>query len=265
MIDAAKVAPSEYVPPTGRRIGGQLLDSTVSRLRAEEKPLRDSCAAHGVTVISDGWDDVDRSHLINLLMATNKGCFFDDTIKLSSSDHEDATAVANLIIKEIEHMGPLTVVQVVTDTCSVMEAAWRIIEKMFPWIACTCCAPHVLSLLLHDIAKIPEVARVIAKEKKVLNRFWGRKRRCRTKLREVVLKNHKKKLGLYRAAATRFARVVREIGRMLRLKADLKYIVDLPEYAAQDFRKKRGDADDDGDSDGEGGVRAILLDEEGFW
>jgi len=52
---------------------------------------------------------------------------------------------------------------------------------------------------------------------------------------------------------------------MLRLKAELKYIVDLPEYAQQDFRKKRGEDADDEDTDGEGGVRAILLDEEGFW
>mmetsp|Transcript_23597 Transcript_23597/g.53678 ORF Transcript_23597/g.53678 Transcript_23597/m.53678 type:complete len:104 (+) Transcript_23597:728-1039(+) len=55
------------------------------------------------------------------------------------------------------------------------------------------------------------------------------------------------------------------MGRMLRLKAELKYIVDLPEYAQQDFRKKRGEDADDEDTDGEGGVRAILLDEEGFW
>ena len=266
VIEAAKVAPGTYVPPSRRRIGGQLLDSTTSRLKAEEKPLRDSCTVHGKTVISDGWDDVDRSHLINFLVATTKGCFFDGTVMLSSDDHEDAKAVAKLIEKEIEHVGALTVVHVVTDTCAVMKAAWKIIEEKYPWITCTCCAPHVLSLLLHDIGKIPEVARVISKVKKVLNRFWGRKRWCRNKLREVVLKNHKKKLGLYRAAATRFAGTVREMGRMLRLKADLKYIVDLPEYSAQDFRKKRGaDGDDDEDLDGEGGVRAILLDEDGFW
>ena len=86
-------------------------------------------------------------------------------------------------------------------------------------------------------------------------------------MREVVHRNHGKKIGLYRAAPTRFAGHVREMGRLLRLKAELKYIVDLPQYGQQDFRKKRsaddGDADDD--TDGEGGVRALLLDETGFW
>jgi hypothetical protein len=267
VIEAAKTAPADYLPPSSKKIGGPLLESTTTRLKGEEAPLRAACTAHGCTVISDGWDDVEKTHLINFLIATNKGAFFDGTKALTSEDHEDATAVAQLIIKEIEHVGPTNVVQVVTDTCSVMKAAWKIIEEKFPWITCTCCAPHVLSLLVHDIAKIPQVASVIKKTKKVLNRFWGRKRWCRSKLREVVWRNHKKKLGLYRAAATRFAGVVREMGRMLRLKADLKYVVDLPEYAQQNFGKKRGDGDEeeDDDIDGEGGVRAIVLDEDGFW
>ena len=87
-------------------------------------------------------------------------------------------------------------------------------------------------------------------------------------MKEVTLHRLGKKLGLYRAAPTRFAGFVREMGRMLRLKADLKYIVDLHEYAAQDFRKKKaadGTAEDPDDLDGEGGVRMIVLDEEGFW
>lgn len=267
MIECAKTAPLSYKLPTRQNVGGKLLDDTVVRLRAEEVPLRETCVKHGCTVVSDGWDDVEKTHLINFLVATQKGAFFDGTFKLSSGDAEDAQAVATLMAKQIRHVGELTVVQVVTDTCSVMKAAWKILEKEFPWITCTCCAPHVLSLLLKDIAKIPAVKGVLEKVRKVLNRFWGRKRWCRNKLREVVQKNHGKKLGLYRAAPTRFAGHVREMGRMLRLKAELKYIVDLPEYGKQDFRKKRGadDADGDDDTDGEGGVRAILLDEAGFW
>ena len=81
-----------------------------------------------------------------------------------------------LISDEIERVGQYTIIQVCTDTCSVMKAAWKIIEKKFPWITCTCCAPHVLSLELKDMAKIPEVQAVIDKTGRVLNRFWGKKR-----------------------------------------------------------------------------------------
>jgi hypothetical protein len=266
MIECAKTAPQSYKVPSRMNISGLLLDQTTGRLKAAEEPLRKACEQHGCTVVSDGWDDIDKSHLINFLVATQKGSFFDGTFKLSSEDSEDAKAVAELLAKQIRHVGALNVVQVVTDTCSVMKAAWKKVEKEFPWITCTCCAPHVLSLLLKDIGKIQVVKAVLEKVRKVLNRFWGRKRWCRMKLREVTERNQGVKLGLYRAAPTRFAGHVKEMGRMLRLKAELKYIVDLPEYRQQDFGKKRAD-DADGDDDvvGEGGIRAIVLDEPGFW
>ena len=261
VLKAAQHSSDAYKPPTKDRLAGDLLESTTRRLMSEEEPLRKACMADGATVVSDGWDDVEHNHLINFLVATQKGAFFDGTVKLGSEDHENAEAVAKHIAAEIEKVGALKIVQVVTDTCSVMKKAWTIIEKKFPWITCTCCAPH-------DCA---EPAAQGHREdqgggrRKVLNRFW--ERWCRTFLRETVLKNHKKKLGLYRAAPTRFAGHVKEMGRMLRLKADLKYAVDSPEYAKQDFKKKKGseEADGDDDVDGEGGVKKILLDEEGFW
>lgn len=123
--------------------------------------------------------------------------------------------------------------QVCTDTCSTMKAAWRIIETKYPWITCTCCAPHVLSLELKDLAKLKEVESAISRTQRILNRFWGRQRWAHTKLREVTWKNHKKKIGLYRAKATRFAGKVREMARVLRLKADLQEVVISAEYAAK--------------------------------
>ena len=106
---------------------------------------------------------------------------------------------------------------------------------------------------------------------KILARFWGRKRWARTKLREVVKKNHGKDLGLYRAKVTRFAGKVRELGRLLRLKADLQEVVVSAEYAAQKWKQDKpaeadGDADDeDEDAAGEDLVKKIVLDEAGFW
>jgi predicted nucleic acid-binding Zn-ribbon protein len=263
-----KKAPASYVPPNANRFRYDLLDSTTARLKAEEAPTREAVLKDGGTVCSDGWDDVERNHLINFLIGNSKGMFFDGTIKLTSSDSEDATHVAKLICDAIETQGALSIVQVVTDTCSVMKSAWKIVEEKFPWITCTCCGPHVLSLELKDLAKIKEVADVIGKTGKVLNRFWGRTRWCRTRLREVAHKNHGKRIGLYRAKATRFAGKVREMGRVLRLKADLQEVVISADYSKQKWPKKKKDAeaeDDEEELDGEGGVKAILLDESGFW
>ena len=43
--------------------------------------------------------------------------------------------------------------------------------------------------------------------------------------------------------------------------------LDTAEYAKQDFKKKKDAEADEGDEDldGEGGVKQIILDEDGFW
>ena len=143
----------------------------------------------------------------------------------------------------------------------------------FKWITCTCCG-HVLSLELTDMGKIPEVAAIIKKVQRVLGRFWGRKRWARTKLREVTEKNHGKKIGLYRAKATRFAGKVREMARVLRLKADLHEVAISAEYKAQKWSPSRkekeaaaaeGDDEEEEEEDGEDPIKKILFDEAGFW
>eukprot|EP00965_Chrysotila_dentata_P034979 1163783-Pleurochrysis_carterae.AAC.2 len=59
-----------------------------------------------------------------------------------------------MIIKGMQAAGAqLDIVQVVTDTCSVMNSAWQIVEMRYPWVTATCCGPHVLSLELKDLAK----------------------------------------------------------------------------------------------------------------
>jgi hypothetical protein len=133
--------------------------------------------------------------------------FFEGTTQLTSETHEDAVSVANFLKEAIDKLAPpvATVVHVVTDTCSTMKGAWRIVERERPWISTTCCAPHVLSLLLKDIASIAEVSNVMDNMEQLLRRFWGRSRWPRMKLNEVTSKNHGKPLGPYRAKATRFA------------------------------------------------------------
>eukprot|EP00965_Chrysotila_dentata_P236241 6201208-Pleurochrysis_carterae.AAC.2 len=113
---------------------GPLLNETVDRLRAAEQPLRMAANLHKQTVLVDGWDDVERNHLVNVLVASAKGMFFQGTKKLLlSGDHEDAELVADIIMAGMKSAGALNVVQVFTNTCSVMRAAWRLVEEQYPW------------------------------------------------------------------------------------------------------------------------------------
>ena len=95
-----RAAPASYKLPDRHRVAGDLLDSTTARLKEEEAPIREVILKDCGTVVSDGWDDVARNHLINFLCGTSKGMFFDGTVMLSSTDSEDAKRVAELIISE---------------------------------------------------------------------------------------------------------------------------------------------------------------------
>lgn len=205
VVDKLKTASPSYRPPTRARMLDDVLNSTTLRLKADQEPVRQSLLKDGGTIISDGWSDLAENHLINFLIGTAKGMMFVGTVELKSTDSEDAQAVAALIGNEIIKAGSLSITQVCTDTCSVMKAAWKILEARFPWITCTCCGPHVMSLYLKDLGKITEVAEVINKVNKVLKQFCGKTRWGRARLKEISKENHGKSLGLYRAKDTRFA------------------------------------------------------------
>ena len=266
VIGLLKRAPPAYKPPDRNRLGPTCSRARRGGCRPRTPKRLADLIEYGGTIVSDGWDDVERNRLINLLLVAAAA----STSTAPSSwgaDHEDAEKVASIIKGEIKRVGvgvgPTKVVQVCTDTCSVMQKAWSLIRAEYPWITTTCCGPHVLSLLLKDIGeKIPEVAAIIANCQKILNRFWGRKRWARTKLKEVIEKNHKKRFGLYRAKVTRFAGKATEMQRILRCKYDLKEVVASKEYAEQKFATKN---DDDETGDGVDHVEKLINDEDGFW
>lgn len=150
------------------------------------------------------------------------------------------------------------------------QAAWRLVLEAFPWMTATCCGTHVLSLELKDMAKLPQIDAIIEKVQVVLKLFWGRKRWPRRKLREAINQRTGLAYGLYRAKQTRFAGKFREMSRMLRCKPDLQGVVVSAEYSSQKFstRGRKEDALEDGetlDADIGSKVRAIVLDEDGFW
>lgn len=60
---------------------------------------------------------------------------------------------------------------VVTDTCATMRKAWDIVQDEFPWMCVLPCQPHTISLLMKDIASIPNVKKLTALESTVVGWF----------------------------------------------------------------------------------------------
>lgn len=270
MVRAIKAAPPGYLPPERHRLYGSLLDSVYEKTKRQLYPLQEAVMRECGTVCSDGWDSVTRDHLINFLFGNASAMFFEGTYELCADDAEDAQLVADLVIQCIRKVGELSIIQFVSDTCSVMKAAWRKLEAEFMWLTCTCCGTHVISLELKDLGKLDPVQVVFGQSSKVLSLFWGKKRWPRKKLREVIASNHQgAQFGLYRAKQTRFAGKFRELARMLRVKSDLQQIVVSADYQSQKFSTRGCDWDEESgeriDADIGEQVKTIVLDESGFW
>ena len=132
LVRLLSCAPPSYKLPHRNRISGDLLDAATQRLRALDEPMREALLkGQGCTVTCEGWDNIERSHLINYLYSTAGASFFEGTTKLNSRTHEDSASIANFLIEAIDRLEPpvATVIHVVTDTCSTMKGACRIVER----------------------------------------------------------------------------------------------------------------------------------------
>lgn len=248
-------ATSTYKPPTRKRLSNDLLKGRTQHYHDDLFKKLPADAQYGLTVVCDGWDQFDGEHLINILAVGRTRVYFLGTIEISSAISEDATEVAKIIGGGILRVGPLNCVQVVTDTCSTMKAAWRMVEEQYPWITCSCCMPHVLNLLLKDISrKVEAIQRTIDEGAAVVNWFRNKKlkgaRWRRKHLKEITESEMGSKAKtLMRPAPTRFCAYTYMLSRILEIKTSLKRAVVSEEYAAKKF-----DEIDDGDA-----VAPLLL------
>lgn len=143
------------------------------------------------------------------------------------------------MIQDIYAFGPADVVLVITDTCNTMAKAWALVQDEIPWILVLCCQPHVMSLLMKDIAKHKEVAEVINEEGTVVSWFANHQFPL-AKLREYTKLKLGKAKELVKAAATRFGTHTLVGERLLELKglkgAIMQATVVDPEYVDKNYK-----------------------------
>ena len=108
-----------------------------------------------VSIVSNGWTNVEGKPLINVLGVSAIGVVF-----LLTHDYSDKFKtnmnIAELLLKNIETIGPYNVIQVITDNAANCKAARAIIEEKYPNIFWSGCLVYTLNLLMHDIIKLKE-------------------------------------------------------------------------------------------------------------
>ncbi|KAL1515454.1 hypothetical protein AB1Y20_002079 [Prymnesium parvum] len=272
MVSAIKSAPAGYIPPNHKKLSSSLLEECYNDMWANVR-ARDSdgtlAAKYGATYVSDGWDSCDSLPLINsaFITANDGGVFFRS---VNTSGHTKSVEYcALLMIQDIYAFGPTNVVLIITDTCNTMAKAWALLQDEFPWVSVLLCQPHVISLLMKDVAKSKDVQQVINDESTVVGWFSNHQFPL-AKLREMTRAKLGKAKELVKAGGTRFGTHTLVGERLLELKSALQATVVDPDYAAQKYKDKA-----DSEDQIAGGrtirtnkgatARQLILDDSGFW
>ena len=139
------------------------------------EPLKATWVKYGCTVLCDGWSDVRRRNVYNILVSSCKGTMFLRAIDASAP----GTVVTGAYIwqhirQAIEEIRPDNVVQVVTDNGSNCVSMGRMLEDAFPKIRWTPCASHSLDLLMEDLQRLACVAHIFSTAKSMVKFFTKR-------------------------------------------------------------------------------------------
>ncbi len=197
------------------------MDRLRTTILEREKQLCQDCLASfqkslqltGVTITSDGWSDVRKRPLLNLLLVSPKGEMFLKAVD-TRGETKDAAYIAGQLIDCIREVGADSVIQVVTDSAAVCKAAGKLVEQEFSWITWTPCTPHCLDLLLEDVGKLPWAAEVVVEAKVVVkfitNHHWSQVLFCK-----------KSALDLLKSGDTHFATNFIMLDRMLEVREAL--------------------------------------------
>jgi len=234
----AKTSLPGYIPPTYNRLRTTLLAPEKAHIDRKLQPIKDAWKRKELSICSDGWSDIKRRPLINIMAASSGGPIFLKSIN-SSGVVKGGEYIANLFIKSIEEVGASNVVQVITDNASNMKLAGSTVEQTYPHIFWTPCVVHCLNLALKSMCQPSE------KSTQFINCKWILDLIGEVSSLKIFVLNHDmahalfqkhSALSLLKVAETRFASHVVMTSRVHQVKASLERMV-----MDDDWRNYKGD------------------------
>ncbi|XP_057723564.1 uncharacterized protein LOC130939478 [Arachis stenosperma] len=139
-----------YIPPRYNKLRTTLLEKEKQHVERMLEPTKNSWSGKGVSIVSDGWSDLQRRPLLNFMAVTESGPMFFKAVDYSD-EIKDKDYVAKQIRDVIREVGLSNVVQIVTDNAPVCKAAGLLIEAEFSSVFWTPCVVHTLNFALKDI------------------------------------------------------------------------------------------------------------------
>ena len=219
--------------PSAPSLRNERLDAEVARLERDLEMHKKSVEQYGLSLQSDGKDNMAHRHLLNVVTCTPLGPQFRETVDVSG-DYNNAQQTATNLLEAIGRMSTEeqnALVTVVTDTPAVNRAAWNIIHRKLPKVQCIPCSAHCLNLhFKHIFQNIPEFQETVASAKEIVKRFSNTDF-ARAQLRKATPSCTKspqhpsgRNIELYKPGETRFATNYRMLSRLAELKGALRQV-----------------------------------------
>jgi hypothetical protein len=130
MVKAIATTGPSYVPPGEHKLRTVILDRQVSNIIVHKEWMRQTWVREGCSIVMDGWTDIAKRPLINIIVTCREGPFFLRAIDCSGK-RKDTTFQFELLRDAIEEVGPINVVQVVTDATAVCRSAGLLIQSKY--------------------------------------------------------------------------------------------------------------------------------------
>ncbi|KAH7277076.1 hypothetical protein KP509_39G033300 [Ceratopteris richardii] len=151
------------------RLRGPMLDEEKDRIEVQLEPIRLGWKTYGCSIISDGWSDTRRLHIINILVSSYLCTYF---LRAIDASRAGVRITGDFIFEHIKtailEIGVENVVQVIIDNASNCKRMGKMVEKEFPSIVWTPCASHCLDLLFEDIGKLSWLAPLVSDAKRIV-------------------------------------------------------------------------------------------------
>ncbi|XP_030924786.1 uncharacterized protein LOC115951779 [Quercus lobata] len=228
---------SDYVPPGYNALRTTLLQRKRTHVERFLKPIKDFWLETGVTIVSDGWSDLQRRPLINIMAISDGGPVFIKAID-ESGEFKDKHYITGVLKDAIKDIGHEKVVQVIIDNVSVMKFVGALIEGEYPKIFWTPCVVHTLNLVLKNICakKNTEKNEVTYEECSWITRIADDASFIRVFIMNhsmrLVMFNEFCSLKLLQVVDTRFAPVVVMLKRLKLIKRCLQVMAISDQWAS---------------------------------
>ncbi|KAG6469414.1 hypothetical protein ZIOFF_074131 [Zingiber officinale] len=144
-----------YLPAGYNLLRTSLFQKEKAYIEKLLEPTKIAWKQMGVSIYSDGWSDVQRRPLINIIAVCESDLMFLKAINCEG-EYKDKIFISKLLINAINEVGHQNVVQVVIDNAPVCKVVGLLVEAKYPHIFWTPCVLHTLNLALKNICALTD-------------------------------------------------------------------------------------------------------------